>query len=322
MADRVIRLSDGQHCRDPRQRREEGGARAVLVTDARPRPQAAARPLAPARPGAGDRRGDHGRRRDAGDVARRPTIRWSPRATASTPSTASPTCSRSLKRAPEPVAERLRALPGVERLETRVSGRGEARGGRVSPTRSPACCCRCRTRASRSSTRLHLKRGRMVQPYSSRRGGAGRLLRRRAPARAGRPPRRHHQRQAQDSSPSSASRCRRSTSTRSRPGAMFPDFKRYGVLWTGRNALAAAYDMEGAFNDVSAHAGARRPRAGRDRPRRRRPRRPTAAPAPTRRADQFSNRFLSEELKQLQTTATLFPGDLPRRRRVPAQRRA
>ena len=43
------------------------------------------------------------------------------------------------------------------------------------------------------------------------------------------------------------------------PGAMFPDFKRYGVLWMGRKALAAAYDMEGAFNDVALDAGAPAP---------------------------------------------------------------
>ena len=34
------------------------------------------------------------------------------------------------------------------------------------------------------------------------------------------------------------------------PGAMFPDNKRYGILWMNRKALATAYDMEGAFNDV------------------------------------------------------------------------
>ncbi len=35
------------------------------------------------------------------------------------------------------------------------------------------------------------------------------------------------------------------------PGTIFPDPERYGVLWMGRQALAAAYDMEGAFNDVA-----------------------------------------------------------------------
>ena len=35
-----------------------------------------------------------------------------------------------------------------------------------------------------------------------------------------------------------------------RPDAISPDFKRYGVLWMNRKALATAYDMDGAFNDV------------------------------------------------------------------------
>ena len=30
-----------------------------------------------------------------------------------------------------------------------------------------------------------------------------------------------------------------------------PDDKRFGVLWMGREALEAAFDLEGAFNDVS-----------------------------------------------------------------------
>lgn len=35
------------------------------------------------------------------------------------------------------------------------------------------------------------------------------------------------------------------------PGALFPDNKRFGVFWMGREALAAAYNLNGAFNDVS-----------------------------------------------------------------------
>lgn len=90
------------------------------------------------------------------------------------------------------------------------------------------------------------------------------------------------------------------------PGAIFPDFKRYGVLWMGRDALAAAYGMEEAFNDLSLTLTARTnpedvidrldqlldPYGGRG-----------AYP----RKDQLSHRFLSEELKQLGTMATLFP---------------
>lgn len=35
------------------------------------------------------------------------------------------------------------------------------------------------------------------------------------------------------------------------PGALFPDPQRFGVLWMGRDALAAAYDMDGAFNQAT-----------------------------------------------------------------------
>lgn len=36
-----------------------------------------------------------------------------------------------------------------------------------------------------------------------------------------------------------------------RSGEMIPDNSRFGVFWMGRRALAAAFDMEGGFNDVS-----------------------------------------------------------------------
>jgi putative ABC transport system permease protein len=35
-----------------------------------------------------------------------------------------------------------------------------------------------------------------------------------------------------------------------RPGELMPDDRRFGVLWMERRALAAAFDMEGGFNDV------------------------------------------------------------------------
>jgi putative ABC transport system permease protein len=36
-----------------------------------------------------------------------------------------------------------------------------------------------------------------------------------------------------------------------RPGEIVPDRRRYGIFWMGRRALAAAFNMEGGFNDVS-----------------------------------------------------------------------
>ncbi len=90
------------------------------------------------------------------------------------------------------------------------------------------------------------------------------------------------------------------------PGAMFPDYERYGVMWIARQPLATAYDMEGAFNNVSMTLtkGANeqdvidrlddilKDYGGVD---------------TIGRKDQFSNRFLSEELKQQRTIATIFP---------------
>lgn len=35
------------------------------------------------------------------------------------------------------------------------------------------------------------------------------------------------------------------------PGMIFPDPERFGVMWMGEQALASAFDMEGAFNDLS-----------------------------------------------------------------------
>lgn len=90
------------------------------------------------------------------------------------------------------------------------------------------------------------------------------------------------------------------------PGAWIPDYKRYGVFWMGRSPLASAYDMEGAFNDVTL----------------------TLSPGMNEktvidqldiilepygglgaysRENQLSHRYLSEEFKQQRTVATILP---------------
>ena len=90
------------------------------------------------------------------------------------------------------------------------------------------------------------------------------------------------------------------------PGAMFPDYERYGVLWMARKPLATAYDMDGAFNDVTltlSHGIHVEPLLDRlDEVLK-----PYGGIGAIARKDQLSNRFLSEELKQNQTTATVFP---------------
>ncbi len=90
------------------------------------------------------------------------------------------------------------------------------------------------------------------------------------------------------------------------PGATFPDFKRYGVLWMARTPLEAAADLEGAFNDVAlllspgaepeeviARLDDRLARYG--------------GGGAYGREDQSSHRYLSEEFRQLSHTASFLP---------------
>ncbi len=92
----------------------------------------------------------------------------------------------------------------------------------------------------------------------------------------------------------------------SRPGALSPDYKRYAILWMARTPLSTAYDMKGAFNDIALTLAAGTQRQE----------------VITRldsllehygglgsysRKDQMSNRFLTEEFKQLQRSAGIFP---------------
>jgi putative ABC transport system permease protein len=90
------------------------------------------------------------------------------------------------------------------------------------------------------------------------------------------------------------------------PGAIYPDPERYGVLWMGRQALAAAVDMEGAFNDAAfSLAPGARPQEVIHRLDR------LLAPYGGRgafgREDHLSHFMISEELDQIRTMAALLP---------------
>jgi len=210
----------------------------------------------------------------------------------------------SMKRAPENVAESARAIPGLDRIETRVAAwanldvpgfREPIRGFIVSvpDAGEPAL------------NALHLREGRTVAPGRDDEVVASEAF---AQAHLLRPGDRigaviHGKRKVLrlvgiGLSPEHVYEVG--------PGAVFPDPKRYGVLWMGRKALAAAYGMEGAFNDLSA----------------------TLAPGASRqdaidrldallspfgglgayaRDDQLSHRYLTEEFRQLGTLAEIFP---------------
>lgn len=90
------------------------------------------------------------------------------------------------------------------------------------------------------------------------------------------------------------------------PGAMFPDYQRYGVLWTARKPLASAYDMDGAFNNVTLTLS----KGSNEQDiidRLDELLKPYGGIGAYARKDQLSNRFLTEELKQQKTIATVFP---------------
>ena len=90
------------------------------------------------------------------------------------------------------------------------------------------------------------------------------------------------------------------------PGALFPDYERYGVMWMSQKPLATAYDMDGAFNNVTLTlVGGSNEQDVIDRLDVLL--KPYGGIGAYAREDQLSSRFLTEELKQQKTTATVFP---------------
>lgn len=90
------------------------------------------------------------------------------------------------------------------------------------------------------------------------------------------------------------------------PGMIFPDARRFGVIWMNAEALSTAFQMKGAFNDlaISTVRGASEPQVieGVDR---------LLAPygglSAYGRAEQPSNRFLDDELGEIEVNATYIP---------------
>ena len=91
-----------------------------------------------------------------------------------------------------------------------------------------------------------------------------------------------------------------------RGGDLLPDNRRFGVFWMQRRQLEAAFDMKGAFNDVTLRLlrGSRLPEviARLDRLLK-----PYGGIGAYDRGDQVSARFLDDEIKQLQATAMVSP---------------
>ncbi|HUF20663.1 MAG TPA: FtsX-like permease family protein [Burkholderiales bacterium] len=91
-----------------------------------------------------------------------------------------------------------------------------------------------------------------------------------------------------------------------KPGDLFPDYARYGVLWMNRTQLGNAYDMDGAFNDVVLSL-TRDARTGDVIERLDALLASYGGLGAIGRDDQLSHRYLSIEMEQLRTMATVFP---------------
>ena len=91
-----------------------------------------------------------------------------------------------------------------------------------------------------------------------------------------------------------------------RPGAIVDDPKRYAVLWMDRTTLASAFELDGAFNEVSLRIqpGASDVAIREDLDR---ILRPFGGDGSIDRAHQTSNRILKDELNQLGSIAGLVP---------------
>ena len=91
-----------------------------------------------------------------------------------------------------------------------------------------------------------------------------------------------------------------------RPGALVDDPKRHAVLWMERSALASAFQLDGAFNDVTLRlapgASEQGVRVAVDRILAR-----YGGIGSIGRKDQVSNRILSQELDQLGVLSTMIP---------------
>ena len=89
-------------------------------------------------------------------------------------------------------------------------------------------------------------------------------------------------------------------------GSIFPDNRRFGIIWMGREALAGAFDMEGGFNDLSiALSPNARERDVIDRMDH--VLEPYGSAGAYGRDSQISHRFLSDEIAGLSVSSTIMP---------------
>lgn len=209
-----------------------------------------------------------------------------------------------LKRAPLTLVPRLRELPGVAAVEARIAeevildvpGLAEPATGRLISVPD---------RGRPALNDLHLRAGRWLEP-----GRAGEILCNEAFAAANR---------LRPGDTLAALLNGRRTPLRIvgvvlspeyvfqfRRGDIFPDDRRFGVFWMSRAELAAAFDLEDAFNDLALQL---QPGANEAEVRRRLDDRlaPYGGAGAYGRQEQVSARYLSEEIRQLQGSGLVAP---------------
>ena len=210
----------------------------------------------------------------------------------------------SLKRAPLPVVPHIEAIPGVDKVQTRVVAYVNVDvPGFTDPVSAHLVSLPNRSRGLLNQ--IYLRKGRLIEP-----GRDNEVLLSEEFAQA-------HGLEAGDTLRATINGRRKTLTVvghalspeyiyQIAPGAMFPDYQRYGVMWMARKPLATAYDMDGAFNDVTLTLS----RDSNEQDvidRLDELLKPYGGIGAYVRKDQLSNRFLTEELRQQQTIATVFP---------------
>lgn len=155
----------------------------------------------------------------------------------------------SVRRAPESLAERIRDVPGVQQVETRITGFVNLE---ISGFEEPVMGQIISMPENRQPllNQLYIREGRLVDPNRENEVMLNEEFS-----------------EAHDLGPGDEftaiinGRSRTLTVVavvlspefiyQTPPGMIFPDPERFGVMWMGKSALASAYDMAGAFNDLS-----------------------------------------------------------------------
>jgi putative ABC transport system permease protein len=209
-----------------------------------------------------------------------------------------------LKRAPAALAERLAEVPGVARLETRIV-EDVTLDLPMLPEPAIGRLISLPERGKPALNRLYLRRGRWLEP-----GRTQEVL-------ASEPFADAHSLQPGDRIAAVINGRRQMLRIvgivlspeyvyQIRPGDVLPDARRFAVLWMNEPDLAAAFDLTGAFNDVSFRLA---PGAGEEEVIRRVDRltAPYGGLGAYGRAEQTSNEFVRIKIRQLRGMAMVAP---------------